>query len=250
MSYKPTYKKRGAKQYTGKYQAQRAAARRRRAQSKFRQQSAPYVEKKGMDTVIDYDVIPATTNDNTFTTVLNLVPPGTGSWNRIGKRINPASVRIRGFLNYQENSDATAGSFVGTMVRLVVVYDKQPSGNAIPAFDDIFGYTEQDGTESSIPFSGVKFDNTDRFRVLKDDFIDINPTAMVHGGTTNRNNVIMYYDEFIKLPNTPTVYSGQSATQTIADISTGAIYFIARRENTSLGGSLYFDGLARLRYTD
>lgn len=216
----------------------------------IQQPKRAYVEKKGLDTVIDYDAIVATTTDNSFTTVLNLVPPGTGSWNRIGKRINPTSVRIRGFLNYQENSDITAGSFVGTMVRLVVVYDKQPSGNAIPSFDDIFGYTEQDGTESSIAFSGVKFDNTDRFRVLKDDFIDINPSAMVHGGTTNRNNIIMYYDQFINLPNTPSVYSGQSATQTISDISTGAIYFIARRENTSLGGTLYFDGLARLRYTD
>lgn len=207
-----------------------------------------YVENKGLDTVIAFDAVTSSTNNNTFIEVMNLVPPGTGSWNRIGKRIQPSSLRIRGNIEFVEFPATTTANLEGVSLRMLVVYDKQPSGNAIPSFDDIFGYTTQDGTEASAPYASLKYDNVDRFRVLRDTIKDFNLTAVLDAGTDNIVTQRCYFDEFVKLPNTPSIYSGQSATQTISDISTGAIYFIARR--LSNDGKINIDAIARLRYTD
>lgn len=247
-----TYGARGAKKYTGKYAAQKKAAQRRRAASKRRQMGNPYVEKKGMDTPISYSDIIATTNTNAYCTVLNLVRTGTGSWNRIGKRITPVSLRLRGEILYGCTSDGTNNFSEGTVLRLVVVHDAQPSGNAIPAFDDVFGYTEQDGTEASSVISGVKYDNTDRFTVIRDKFYELNPVAYpgLSAPTSLESYLSVYVDEFITLRQQSCVFSGQSTPMTITDVSTGAYYLYARAINNRSYTDCDFEGTCRFRYTD
>lgn len=209
-------------------------------------------EKKGVDTELALSPIIDTTNTNASSFTLNLVRPGTASYNRVGRKIQLLSVRLRGFFQLNVIGATTTGQYVGNQVRMVVVYDKQPSG-AVPAFDTIFGHTDQAGTESSIYLDPVKYDNMSRFQILKDTVIDMNLTANNdNGGTTDEIQQVYAFDEYVKLGGRETVFSGQSSPCTIADVSTGGLYVFFRTA-TNLTNSfvgLGADSVARLRYID
>lgn len=204
-------------------------------------------ELKGVDTLMPTGAI-STTNTNGTTVVCNLVQQGAGSWNRIGKRIRMKSIRYKGIIDF--SCIATATNLTNNTCRIVLVYDKQPSGGAIPTFDQIFGNTDQAGTETSNFLDNVRVDNTSRFNVLKDDVIDSDfssvPTA---AGGVNWQKCI---DIFVPLKGLETVFSGQSAPMTIADISTGALYLITRAELAVAGSNIVTiqNSAVKLRYYD
>jgi len=136
-------------------------------------------------------------------------------------------------------------------MRIVVVWDKQPSGAAIPAFDTIFGITAQDGTESCPNiFCQPKYDNMDRFRVLKDMVFDVKPEGFIGQGSAPNTVQMQQVDCYVKLGLLETVFSGQSAPMTIADISTGALYVYFRVVNNNSEATALFIGTSRLRYAD
>lgn len=209
-------------------------------------------ELKGMDTLLTLAPIPATLGTNAGVAVVNLIQPGAGSFNRIGRRVTHKSLRIRCQYNAVVTLAATPNVSFG-FVRMVVVFDKQPSSGAIPAFSDIFSVTEQGGGESPTLLSPIRYDNTDRFRVLKDSVIEFNPGMIPPGATTGGTvQLVKTVDEYIKLGGRESVYSGQTIPQTIADISSGAIYVIFRATDAA---SPFFvnvsaNSFARLRYSD
>jgi len=211
-------------------------------------------EKKGMDTSLTVAAIVSTTNTNDDALVLNLVQQGAGSWNRIGRKINLHSVRLRGVAVWASAPATTSGDLNSNTLRMVVVWDKQPSGAAVPTFDTIFGLTAQDNTEGTTFLSPVKYDNMDRFSVLRDVTMDFSPQVFNSAsGTNNISRQECHFDEFIKLGNRETVFLGQSAPMTIADISTGGLYVYFRANNDAAGqNQIAIDGdsFARLRYTD
>lgn len=210
-------------------------------------------EVKGLDTLLSLNPIINTTGTNGSIFVLNLVPPGSASFNRVGRKIYNKSLRLKGSFTFTTGPTATTSDQLGSYIRMVVVWDKQPSSGSIPTFDSIFGVTAQDGTESTTLLSPLKYDNMDRFQILKDCTYVSNPDVVISGGTTNQNERLMAFDEFLKLGGRETVFSGQSATQTIADISSGGLYVIFRSNaNTALTNFqvVNSDAIARLRYTD
>ena len=74
-----------------------------------------------------------------------------------------------------------------------------------------------------------------------------NPSFSIGSGPAISVN--MGVDEYVKLNNLESVYSGQSTPMTIADISTGALYFVARSQLVT-ASSITIDAIARLRYKD
>lgn len=210
-------------------------------------------ELKGMDTLLTISGgnVLATTNTATSSFVLNLVPNGATSYQRVGKRIKMKSVRLMGNAALTTGPTATTLDQNGNILRMVVVYDKQPSG-AQPIWSDIFGYTPQNGTEDSTVLSPLKYDNVDRFTVLRDRKICINPAAVIAGGTVNEMTSQQDFDEFIPLKGLESLFSGQSGTMTIADISSGAlyVYFRAILNNSTTEWSISANSVARLRYLD
>ena len=205
-------------------------------------------EKKGMDTAISFAQIPSTVNDNSGMIVLNLIQQGAGSWNRVGRKVNLRSIRIRGEITHIQTT--VSGNTFGQTVRCVVVWDKQPSSGTIPQWQDMFGFTAQDGTEGTSMYAPIRYDNMDRFSILRDVTYDPQP-----GAKSGNPDVIYYYntiDEYIRLGDRECVFSGQSNPMTIADISTGAIYFCirAKNNNTISTYSSVTNMTARLRYTD
>jgi len=210
-------------------------------------------EKKGVDTVLTLSPILSTTNTNGSSFVLNLVQQGAGSWNRVGRKINLQSVRLRGTLTVTYTAVVATGQTFGNVVRMVLVWDKQPSGAAIPTFDTIFGKTDQTGAEATTFLDPVKYDNMDRFSVLRDCVYAASADQMLSAGTGPTAQSNLQFDEFVKLGNREVVFSGQSAPMTIADISTGALYVYFRVEtNSATFTTVDVDAqsFARLRYVD
>lgn len=204
-------------------------------------------ELKGMDTPINIGGVLATTNTNVDVIPLNLIQSGNGSWNRVGRKVHLKSLRLQGQLS--NTYFRTGGNWVGNTVRFSVVWDQQPSGST-PNFDAIFGVTAQTGVETTAMFSPPKYDNMDRFRVLKDWREDFTPGIAV-GADTNYLIEYRAVDCYLSLKDLEVVFSGQSNPMTIADISTGALYFIARSEVNNATESVATVELnARIRYSD
>lgn len=212
-------------------------------------------ELKGCDILLTIaGPIVATTGTNGDMFTLNLIQPGTASYNRIGRKIYMQSVRLRGIAEFALGPAATTFNKRVCPLRMVVVYDAQPQG-VVPTFETIFMTTLQDGTEGGRVLAPLRFDNTGRFRVLRDKIIEAgSPTDGYNtGGTTNLLTSDVEFDEFVPLRGLETIYSGQSSPCTIADISSGALYVFFRSIVSSddvTDWSIRDTSFARLRYKD
>jgi len=118
----------------------------------------------------------------------------------------------------------------------------------------VVGVTGQDGSETTTYLNPVKYDNMDRFSVLRDCVINFEPPVYnAAAGTQNLVVVRKPFDEFLTIKGKETVFLGQSTPMTIADVSTGALYVYFRaRYNTagSIESAVNGESVARLRYTD
>jgi len=225
--------------------AENAVAEAVRAMPRSRAMNAE--ELKGVDTVIPSgDAFISTTNTNSRIYLLNAIQPGTGSFNRTGRKITMKSLRV--FLHFTLERVSGSGNLPGNAARIAVVYDRQPSG-VLPAFDEIFAHTTQAGTVATDFFDNLRFDNTERFRVLRDARIGCRslsyPSADGFGGFEH-----YVWEEFIPLNGMETVFQGNASPATITDVSTGAIYLIVRAEKDAADSVWKIDkgSFARLRY--
>ncbi|UBR88863.1 putative capsid protein [Mongoose-associated circovirus] len=216
----------------------------------FRTQAAFKKEKMGVDTAVTSTGTISTTGTNADCILLNGVQQGTGSYNRNGKKIVMKSLRLRCDLSCVMLAAATTADMGGKIVRVVVVYDKQPTG-ALPTFDTVFGNTTQDGTETCQYSDGLRYDNTLRFSVVMDETVKFDPNKFITGGSSNTQTQYSCFDRYVKLKNLETVYSGTANPVTIANISTGALYVYMRTNAGTTNASVNIgNGPARLRYYD
>jgi len=205
-------------------------------------------ELKGMDTSFTMSNIITTTNTNAQIQTVNLIQAGTGSWNRIGRKVTLKSLRLKGTATCSHFQDVD-NDIYGNIVRIIVVWDKQPAGGTEPLFNDIFGVTSQAGVETAVFSSPPKYDTMDRFRVLKDWDMNSEPGALP--STTNYIRLDYPIDCYINLGELETTFSGQSAPMTIADINNGALYVIARAQRGDVTQTVWTLNLnARIRYLD
>lgn len=230
---------------------QRGNVKRRRTQPKVVYMQ-PKGEKKGVDISIELSPVLDTTSTNGSSFVLNLIPPGNGSNNRVGRKVNLQSVRLRGTLIVASKAVVGTGDYRSNTCRMVVVYDKQPSG-VLPTFDTIFGRITQDSTESCSYLDPVRYDNMSRFQVLRDTVVSVDTiTENTQAGTNNSVAYPIQFDEYIKLAGRETVYGGQNSPCSIADISTGGLYVYFRADINAADTAYTVapDSFARLRYID
>jgi len=206
-------------------------------------------EVKGVDTDISQTVI-ATTTTNGSIDVLNLIEPGTGSWNRVGRKTVLKSVRITGVLQWVNTPVLATGVGRISLTRCVLVWDSQP-GTTIPIFSDIFGTTLQTGAEAvTTVFDPLRYDAMERFRVIRDWRYEPPTSVPLSLGSAPSITWATSLDEYVKLPPLQSNYSGQSSPQTIADIASGALYLIWRTDSSSANTTCNVDGMVRLRYYD
>lgn len=204
-------------------------------------------ELKGVDTAISWPTVPNTTNTNTNIQILNGIAAGTGSYQRVGRKVISKSLRISGYAECNIVTTAAGSDLYGNIIRFIVVWDKQPSGAAYPNFDAIFGKTNSAGVATSDIWSPPAYNTMDRFRVLKDWMIMCEPDS-----TPTAGNVSVYrfpVECYLRLANLESNYSGPNATET--DVNTGSLYLIARcitNDATATTWGTYLT--TRLRYVD
>jgi len=208
-------------------------------------------EVKGCDMLLTQaGGIVATTGTNANSVLLNGLQAGTGSFNRIGRKVHLKTLRLKGCVEFASTPSAV-GAESSNFLRMVVVWDQQPSGGTIPTWDTVFGITDQNGNESSTILSPLRYDNMDRFKVLKDKVIDyqVQPSSPVSTAVITEQ---VPFDEFVSLGNREVVYASTSNPTTLADISTGGlyVYFRAHVNTGTQGAAVPAVSIARLRYTD
>lgn len=211
-------------------------------------------ELKGVDvSPVEADVL-STTSTNGAMTTLNLVQQGSGSYNRVGRKVKLHSIMLKIHAEHTSSQLTTTGNLEGNVLRCILVWDKQPNG-VLPTFDTIFGNTDQAGTESSGVFDSLRYDNTARFSVLMDKVRTVNPQMNngTAGGTQNYCITDVWFKKYIKLGNRETVYGSTNNPLTIADVQNGALYLIYRAATNTVGQNEFVvksDSIARLRYRE
>lgn len=210
-------------------------------------------EMKGIDVDLSTPAsLSSDTTTNTDIVLLNPIQQGAGEWNRIGRSVTMLSVRVKGILQFLGAPLAVNLDRVGNIARLVLVYDRQANaGGSIPIFSDIFGRTVGDGTESSQVMDPLKYDNMNRFTILKDEVITFNQFISTTTGTTNYDLRVHEFD-FYKTLNLPSHYASTSNPITAADLSGGALYLVCRQAFAVTGNQISMDAkcMSRLRFTD
>lgn len=156
-------------------------------------------------------------------TLLNGVQAGTGFFNRVGARIEMRNIHLRGMITNAATAVQDAG-------RLLVVYDRQPTGS-LPAYNVIFQTRDQAGATTSQGFSEINLDNRDRFTILRDERFYLPACTNTAGVLTNGpqypgDDQEMDFNLFIKLRGLGTHFKSTSNPTTIADIATGALYLV------------------------
>lgn len=217
---------------------------------------APSMDMKGVDvniTAAGAGVVLATVTTNVDVIPLNLITPGNGSFNRIGRKVKLQNVVVELSLEHVYFPAATTANLNGNFLRCALVWDRQPNG-VIPTYDSIFGVTDQSGNETTNYFDPIKYDTRERFRIIRDEKITFDiqsnaPTAGTNNNVINYKHIKMY----ARLPfDCLTNYSGQSNPCTIADISSGALYITFRSAINSASNIILVRGgsFARLKYFD
>ena len=155
-------------------------------------------------------------------TLINGLEQGADVRQHLGRRSCIKGLHIRGFI---QNVNASVAG-VEQMLRLLVVYDRQPNG-ATPPIGEILQNTNVVGYTN---MSFMNINNTKRFLVLgskkwfqaRNFGVNQPPFGILE--TTER--MLEMTIPYRKIKNLVTEYTGGS-TATVADITTGAIFLIA-----------------------
>lgn len=162
-------------------------------------------------------------------TLLNTVPQGAGTSQRVGKKIALKSLQCRGYM--YNNATATVND-----ITYVIVYDKRPTG-VLPAITDIL--------VSASPLAFNNDTNSGRFRILK----RVDKTMIGSAANQWSPSSAEGADWFLSLRGLPQVFKA-AGTGAIGDIEEGAIYLITMggqaAGTTASAATLAF----RLRYHD
>jgi len=176
------------------------------------------------------DLAPASYACNTTgsVTALNLVATGTDYTDRIGRKIQMKSCNIIGHFLPEDSSVSP------TLCRVMLIYDKEPNGAALPAITDIL--------KTADSRDQLNLDNRDRFIVLRDMFVALGiQTANTVGSPTDKEIKIYY-----KLDH-ETIFKSTAAT--IAAINSGSLLLVTIGDNAA-GAGYNASVSTRVRFLD
>lgn len=153
--------------------------------------------------------------------LLNGVQTGAAFFNRVGSRVEMKNLHIRGVVT-------SAVTTVDTIGRLLILYDRQPTG-ALPVIADILLSRDQTGAVTTSGVSEINLDNRDRFIVVRDiqwflPAVTNTAGVLTNGPQYSDDMPHTSINEFIKLKGLGTHYKSSSNPTTIGDIATGALY--------------------------
>lgn len=185
------------------------------------------------------------TSSNFVTTptaiLLNGTATGTNFVNRIGAKVTMKTIQFKA--NIQNILTSTEG-----VLRMLVVYDKQPNG-ALAAIGDVIESRDSSNTASSSIYSCPKVENRDRFEIIRDKTWHAPACTNTGGVLTNlsypSDDDEMEFSEYIKLGKKTTYKDTSSA---ITSISTGSLLMFLLCSGTTNAYQLSWS--SRLRFYD
>jgi len=217
----------------------------------------PRQEIKGTDVNLPSAVVSNVVTTNASMYLMNGLFMGTGSWNRLGRQIQMKSLQMRLLFNLTlGNAGATVPS-QAPVLRVMLIYDKQPNLGPIPNFDQIFSELDNAGAQSTTVFSGLDYGRMKRFTILRDKHI--NPDLgglMTDASAAQLATTFHCHEDFVKLKRLTTEYDSTASagnTGTISDVMSGALYLVLRSNilASSQGTwTLNDDSFCRLRFYD
>lgn len=157
--------------------------------------------------------------------LLNGLVPGSGANERIGRKVIMTSLLAR------FTSNLAATTTLGCCFRYLIVYDKQANATA-PAITDILD------TDNFL--ARMNLSNRDRFVVLVD---KITPPVSVQGNHAVASKI------YRKNLNLEVCFNAGNAG-TVADITSGSVYFFAAQSGQAATANLVVAGRTRIRYKD
>lgn len=206
---------------------------------------------KGVDTYVNVGTVLATLNTNANFILLNSLAEGSGNYRRQDANIKMKSLRFRGNLAYTYNHKLVDGNIFGDTMRISLIYEKETQG-AAPTWDTVFANLDNTGAVSTNFWSSVNYNETKRFRVLREFVITMNPPAENTKGLLNDYIVLEQdIDFYVDLKGLSADWNRQQSTGTIADMAGGALWLVPRAHiSTSPHATMSLEGSARLRFID
>jgi len=164
-------------------------------------------------------------------TLLNGVSQGTDFTQRIGRKTIIKSV----LWNCGIRPAGLTGP-EGDFARLLVVYDTQTNSGSAPSATDILAVSD--------PFSPMNLNNRDRFHVLMDKKVAMQPVQYTTGALTTGAPRNIYVSKYKKC-HKEIIYSGTGGT--VGSIQTGAIWLLVVSQTSNL---TVHDSYFRFRFYD
>lgn len=173
-------------------------------------------------------------------TCVSQMSQGTAATQRIGLKVSPRSIRLKGHISMDES----AFGDVTNVIRLMLIWDREFNGG-LPALTDILENTGQ--PEYSMP----KWNTRRRFKILWDKTIWLGSAAAWGGSsvyTSITNKFAQNIDVYKKLHRMGTSFF-QGSSNTNADAYNGQLLFVYLSDSSAIPHPDIWMQF-RYRYTD
>lgn len=173
---------------------------------------------------------------------------GAGYGQVVGSKYNLKKIRVRGEVRSNIAADQ-ADMAVATTCRVLLVMDTRPNGAQAQGEEVLadMGTAQQ----NTFNFLAMGAGNAGRFRILKDEIVQLQPSNAGTDGT-NTNSVVngAALFNFSYKPNNPiqVMLKANSATPTVASLSSHNIFLLAHSSATVIGTTIaavaraYYEG--------
>lgn len=208
--------------------------------------------RSGEKKTVDFTVANQTFSTTLAIALLNGVQQGTGRQNRIGTCVKWDKLHLTGQVISQTGAVVQAIDYG----RLMIVYDRQPTGT-LPVVADLLADVDQAGTVTNNATCGINLNNRKRFSILFSRRFTLPPVAS--GGAVTLGYTVnpmsepsdTQIEKYINLSGLVTEYKSNSNPSTIADIATGAIYILTLSETVAAANAQWIaSNKARLTFYD
>lgn len=211
----------------------------------------PMTEIKYTDQFLNAGTVTASTDwtgtelDPATTNCLFAPAPGTAINQRVGRRVNMKSLKIRGFVNVPAQTNQTVADD-GANVRLVVYQDKQTNG-AQAQGEDVLTTASAAAVVANSAFMNLA--NLGKFKVWKDKIITLSSPSLTYDGTNvEQSGIIKPFKIFIKFTKPIPVHFNATGGSTVADIVDNSFHVIAQCSSAALVPNISYT--CRVGYTD
>lgn len=180
-----------------------------------------------VDAAENGDVID-TLNTNAATYITNITQ-GVGEHKRESSNTYLKSLRIRWSGVYWWKRQLGTEDIWPNHLRVSVIYDRKPTGT-IPPWNQVFKGITTGGTAFDDFRNGVSPNEMDRYEVLREEVLAMNPTMWINTGDPigHAGSTAIERDWFIKLNRRLCAFRTNDVSGTIENCTDGAIYLYMR----------------------